>query len=361
MPWSKIHFWHPAPTCSAKRLRASTVRLSVGASTSGPAALEMARTLKANLSKKVYGQDEAIDAVSSKMKVVLGGLNVTTKPLASFLFVGPTGVGKTELAKELAMQLGINLTRIDMSEFAENESIWKLIGTPPGFRDGERGGLLSNALLNNPRSLILLDETEKACPLIHNIFLQIMDSASFRDGHGEYIDCSSAIFIFTSNAGSSKAASLKSHGVGIGFKNENHQADTARAYVASMNAAVMAGVEKTFAPEFRGRLDGIIVFAPLTKIVAIDVASRVMKELAESIRLRHSVEIVYGNELIESIAGRGYDIELGARTIIHIVERTIKPVIADCLLSRVGVKTITLEVGSDGKVFGSERDQENAA
>lgn len=290
---------------------------------------EKATGLKSRLLSRIFGQDQAIDIISAKVKIVLCGLNDPQKPLASLLFVGPTGVGKTEIVREIASHLSMNMIRIDMSEYSDPSSISKLIGTPPGYRDGERGGKLSNGLNLHPRSIVLLDEAEKAHPIIHNLFLQMMDNGEFSNGHGQIVSCRSAILIFTSNAGASSAASLSELSSVIGFQSKEGQVSE---YTRGMEKALKTGVESQFAPEFRGRLDAMINFKSITLESALKVTDKLLGDLEANIWKRHGVKVSHSPRLTQSIISQGFSLELGARTLISQIDKIVKPAIADYFL-----------------------------
>jgi ATP-dependent Clp protease ATP-binding subunit ClpA len=280
-----------------------------------------------HLKTRIFGQDKAIQSLEEKLKISLCGLNDDNKPIGSFMFVGPTGVGKTELARETSKFLHMNLIRIDMSEYSDDAAINKLIGSPPGYRDGERGGVLSNALKEFPNSVLLLDESEKANPLIHNIFLQMMDNGEFRDGMGETVSCRNSIIIFTSNAGASDAKTISSIRNTIGFA--SNESDSVSSYNKGMSKAVQEGMARQFPPEFRNRLDAVVIFNPIDLATAKSITQKILSDLSKKVLERHKVNVTYTNSLVDRITTEGYDIEYGARNIIRAVDKIVKTAIAD--------------------------------
>jgi MoxR-like ATPase len=298
------------------------------------------------LRSRIFGQDPAIELLEKKLKVALCGLNDDNKPLGSFMFVGPTGVGKTELARETGKYLGMHLIRIDMSEYADEHAMNKLIGSPPGYKDGDLGGVLSNALKETPNAIVLLDEAEKAHPLIHNLFLQMMDNGEFRDGMGSVIPCRSAIIIFTSNAGASSASTKKSLESRIGFGTDPK--DILGDYVKDMDKALEDGVSRQFPPEFRNRLDAIVRFVPIKKDVAIVITKKLLDDLSRKVFERHKVKISYTDRLVHAITAQGYDVESGARHIIRKIDYVVKTAIADIFseqsLSGVKLRSVVIDM-----------------
>jgi ATP-dependent Clp protease ATP-binding subunit ClpA len=288
------------------------------------------RELNSHLKRRIFGQDPAIDVVSQKLKVAMSGLNDDVKPIGSFLFVGSTGVGKTELAKEIAGYLGMNLIRIDMSEYSDEHALNKMIGSPPGYKDGERGGVLSNGLKEFPGSVVLLDEAEKAHPLIHNLFLQMMDNGEFRDGMGNLVSCRSAIIIFTANSGAASAESVRALSNKIGFVGQDSKSVT-EVYTSGLSKALSRGIATHFPPEFRNRLDGVVTFGHISSDVAVSIAGKLLNDLSRKIETNKKIKVQFSAAVTRLIAARGYDVELGARPIARLIDAEIKTSLADVL------------------------------
>ncbi len=271
-------------------------------------------TLERDLKRVVYGQDEAIQRLSTAMKLSRAGLRDADKPIGSFLFSGPTGVGKTEVARQLAEIMGIELKRFDMSEYMERHSVSRLIGAPPGYVGYDQGGLLTDAIDQHPHCVLLLDEIEKAHPDLFNILLQVMDNGKLTDHHGKTVDFRNVVLIMTTNAGASDAAK-QSIGFGAGQKTE-----------ASEEA-----VKKMFTPEFRNRLDAIVPFAYL----GTDTVSRVVDKFILQLELQladQNVHIQFHSEAREWLAERGYDKLMGARPMARLLQDKVKQPLAEELL-----------------------------
>ncbi len=276
---------------------------------------EKLKCFKELISKKIFGQDEAVQGVCQAVKRSRAGFRSKDKPVANFLFVGPTGVGKTELAKTLAEELGIPLHRFDMSEYQEKHTVSRLIGSPPGYVGYEEGGLLTSAIRKQPNSVLLLDEIEKAHSDIYNILLQIMDYASLTDNQGRKASFSNVILIMTSNAGS---ANIGKPIIGFGDQRISQ-------------SAIDEAVEKTFSPEFRNRLDAIIKFGGLT----IPAMSLIVKKEVEKIKqFLHEKELSleFSEDVIELLAEKGYSAEFGARNAARLVEDEFVNPLTDMLL-----------------------------
>ncbi|MCD8339762.1 MAG: AAA family ATPase [Burkholderiales bacterium] len=300
------------------------------------------------LKKVIYGQDEAINTVSDAIKLSRSGLGKIDRPIGSFLFAGPTGVGKTELARQLASQLGIELIRFDMSEYVERFNVSRLIGAPPGYVGYDQGGQLTEAVTKHPHAVLLMDEIEKAHPDIYNILLQVMDHGALTDNNGKTADFRNVILIMTTNAGS-KDLSRRS----IGFVKESHYGDES------------AELAKTFTPEFRNRLDAIISFKPLGEEQIKKVAEKMLGEIKVQLK-RRRVEAVFGENLIAWLAQKGFDPTMGARPMQRIIQSTVRKALADELLfgklSRGGLVyvdrdengKITLDVRKKGDVKKDE-------
>ena len=271
-------------------------------------------SLEDDLKRMVFGQDQAITALASAIKLSRAGLRDAEKPVGNYLFSGPTGVGKTEVAKQLAEALGIKLMRFDMSEYMERHTVSRLIGAPPGYVGFDQGGLLTDAVDQTPHAVLLLDEIEKAHPDLFNILLQVMDHGKLTDNNGKSVDFRNVILIMTSNAGAqelSKAA--------IGF-NRTHN-----------DGADIEAIEKIFTPEFRNRLDAIIPFAPLKHDVIRLVVDKFIMQLDAQLAERN-VEIELTEAALNWLGERGYDEKYGARPLARVVQEHIKKPLADELL-----------------------------
>ena len=273
------------------------------------------KDLEKNLEGNIFGQDKAIHEVVRCIKISRAGLNNENKPISSLLFVGPTGVGKTEVAKTLANSLGVKLIRFDMSEYAEKHAAAKLIGAPPGYVGYEEGGLLTDTIRKNPYCVLLLDEVEKAHPDILNVLLQVMDYATLSDNQGRKADFRNVILIMTSNAG---AKDIGKSVIGFGER-------------VIQGEAIMEEVKKFFTPEFRNRLDKIVVFNHLNKEMALNIARRELNKFNEQL-LKKNVKITFDEECVKFIAKNGTSQEYGARAIIRIINQEIKPMLVDEIL-----------------------------
>ena len=272
------------------------------------------KTLSRDLKTMVFGQNKAIDSLSSAMKLSRAGLRDPEKPIGSYLFSGPTGVGKTEVARQLAITLGIELVRFDMSEYMERHSVSRLIGAPPGYVGFDQGGLLTDSIDHQPHCVLLLDEIEKAHPDLFNILLQVMDHGKLTDNNGKSIDFRNVILIMTTNAGSAELAKPA-----IGFERHERFGEDTEA------------IEKMFTPEFRNRLDSIITFGALPpKIVSLVVEKFVM-ELELQLEDR-GVQIELSEQVREWLAGKGYDQKFGARPLNRVIQEHIKKPLAEELL-----------------------------
>ena len=272
-------------------------------------------TLEERIKKKIYGQDEAISQVVNAVKFSKAGLIEDGKPLASLLFVGPTGVGKTEIARTLAEELGVKLVRFDMSEYGEKHSIAKLIGSPAGYVGYEEGGILTEAIRKNPSSILLLDEIEKAHADIYNVLLQVMDYATLTDNQGRKADFRNVIIIMTSNAGANRLGKS-----GIGFIS------------SSMDESVLTdAVKNTFQPEFRNRLNKIVVFNSMDDDMAGRVVDKKLRELSSQLSLK-KISLSADKKARELLKKRGVSQEFGAREIDRIIRNDIKPLFVDEML-----------------------------
>lgn len=270
------------------------------------------RNLDKNLKKRVFGQDAAVESVARAIKRSRASLQAEAKPIGSFLFAGPTGVGKTELARALAQELGIHFHRFDMSEFHDKHLVSRFTGAPPGYVGYEEGGLLVDLVRKNPYGVVLFDEIEKAHSDVFNIFLQIMDDASISDSQGRKADFRNTIVIFTTNAGSERAAAL-----GFGAAQANNFRDTA--------------VKTLFKPEFRNRLDDIIYFNSLPQEVIVQIVSKFVKELESQLATREvTFDVTRGAQ--EWLAKKGFDAVFGARPMARLIQKELKDPLADEIL-----------------------------
>lgn len=271
-------------------------------------------TLERDLKTLVFGQNPAIEALTAVIKMSRSGLGKMDKPIGSFLFSGPTGVGKTEVAKQLAHILGVELLRFDMSEYMERHAVARLIGAPPGYVGFEQGGLLTEAITKNPHAVLLLDEIEKAHPDIFNILLQVMDHGTLTDNNGRKADFRNIVIIMTTNAGA-QLLNTKS----IGFHNARQAGDE------------MIEIKRLFTPEFRNRLDAIIPFAPLTKEVILRVVDKFLLELEQQLQAKQ-VEVTFSDKLREYLADKGFDPLMGARPMQRLIQDLIRKALAEELL-----------------------------
>jgi ATP-dependent Clp protease ATP-binding subunit ClpA len=284
------------------------------------------QTIDRDLKNVVFGQDPAIDALAAAIKMSRAGLGKTDKPIGSFLFSGPTGVGKTEVAKQLAFTLGIELIRFDMSEYMERHAVSRLIGAPPGYVGFDQGGLLTEAITKKPHAVLLLDEIEKAHPDVFNILLQVMDHGTLTDNNGRKADFRNVIIIMTTNAG---AESLQK--ASIGFNNSKQAGDE------------MADIKRMFTPEFRNRLDSIISFRSLDEEIILRVVDKFLMQLEEQLHEK-KVEATFSEHLRKFLAKKGFDPLMGARPMARLIQDMIRKALADELLfgrlvsgGRVGV------------------------
>jgi ATP-dependent Clp protease ATP-binding subunit ClpA len=272
------------------------------------------QTIDRDLKNVVFGQDPAIEALASSIKMARAGLGKTDKPIGSFLFSGPTGVGKTEVAKQLAFIMGIELIRFDMSEYMERHAVSRLIGAPPGYVGFDQGGLLTEAITKKPHAVLLLDEIEKAHPDIFNILLQVMDHGTLTDNNGRKADFRNVIIIMTTNAG---AESLQKRS--IGFTDKKEAGDE------------MADIKRMFTPEFRNRLDATISFGALNEDVILRVVDKFLMQLEEQLHEK-KVEAVFTDSLRKYLARKGFDPTMGARPMSRLIQDMIRKALADELL-----------------------------
>ncbi|CAB3697615.1 ATP-dependent Clp protease ATP-binding subunit ClpA [Achromobacter piechaudii] len=291
-------------------------------------------TLDRDLKTVVFGQDGAIDALSAAIKMARSGLGKPEKPIGAFLLSGPTGVGKTEVARQLAFTLGVELLRFDMSEYMERHAVSRLIGAPPGYVGFDQGGLLTEAITKQPHCVLLLDEIEKAHPDVFNILLQVMDHGTLTDNNGRKADFRNVILIMTTNAG---AETLNRPS--IGFANSRMLGDE------------MAEIRRMFTPEFRNRLDAIIPFAALDREVILRVVDKFLMQLEDQLHERR-VEAVFTTKLREHLAKEGFDPLMGARPMQRLIQDTIRRALADELLfgKLVDGGSVTVDLDDTGKV-----------
>ena len=266
-------------------------------------------TLNSQLSSQIYGQDEAIRQVVEAVQMSRAGLLDDNKPLASLLFVGPTGVGKTEVARVLAKELGIELIRFDMSEYTEKHAVAKLIGSPAGYVGYEDGGLLTDAIRKSPNAVLLLDEIEKAHQDIYNILLQVMDYARLTDNKGRKADFRNVVLIMTSNAGAQFASAS------IGFSG-----------TVSRGEAMMKQVKRTFKPEFLNRLSGTVIFHDMDKQMATLILQKKLRELDAKLAAKQ-VTMTLTPEAFEHLLKEGFTAEYGAREMDRVIAQQLKPLL----------------------------------
>ena len=294
---------------------------------------ELLKDLEETLKRVVFGQDKAIEALSSSIKLARAGLREPEKPIGNYLFAGPTGVGKTEVARQLASSLGVELLRFDMSEYMEKHAVSRLIGAPPGYVGFDQGGLLTDGVDQHPHCVLLLDEIEKAHPDVYNVLLQVMDHGKLTDHNGRQVDFRNVILIMTSNAG---AAELAKSAIGFG-RDRREGEDT-------------AAIERTFTPEFRNRLDAVISFAPLGKEVILQVVEKFVLQL-EAQLLDRNVTIELTKPAAEWLADKGYDDKMGARPLGRVIQENIKKPLAEELLFGKLTKGGVVKVGvKDGEI-----------
>ena len=275
---------------------------------------DVLKTLERDLKLTIFGQDKAIEALGSAIKMSRSGLNEDAKPIGSFLFAGPTGVGKTEVTRQLSMILGVELIRFDMSEYMERHTVSRLIGAPPGYVGFDQGGLLTEAVSRNPHAVVLLDEIEKAHPEVFNLLLQVMDHGTLTDNNGRKADFRNIVLVMTTNAGAQEMSRAS-----IGFTQQDHSADG------------MSIIKKSFTPEFRNRLDAIIQFASLDSVSIKRVVDKLVVELEAKLS-NNNVTLELDEDAREWIAGRGYDPKMGARPMARIIQEHIKRPLAEELL-----------------------------
>ncbi len=302
---------------------------------------EVLRNLETTLKRTVYGQEKAIEALSSSIKLARAGLRDGEKPIGCYLFAGPTGVGKTEVARQLSSSLGVELVRFDMSEYMERHTVSRLIGAPPGYVGFDQGGLLTDQIDQHPHCVLLLDEIEKAHPDLFNILLQVMDHGKLTDNNGKQVDFRNVILIMTTNAGAADMARNA-----YGFTRQKREGDDTEA------------INKLFAPEFRNRLDSVISFGHLPKTVVARVVDKFVLQLEAQLADRN-VTIELSDEAREWLVENGYDEAMGARPMARLIQSTIKTPLADeVLFGRLknggAVKVVVVQSETGIKVLGLE-------
>lgn len=285
------------------------------------------KNLEAELKLGVFGQDGAVESLSTAIKLARSGLSQDDKTMGSFLFAGPTGVGKTEICKQLARIMGVKLLRFDMSEYMERHSISKLIGSPPGYVGYDEGGLLTEAVNTNPYAVLLLDEVEKAHPDLFNILLQVMDNGKMTDANGREIDFRNVILVMTSNVGAQNVQRAS-----IGFNDQDHSLDYS------------GELKKTFTPEFRNRLSEVIYFNSLNKDTIVYVVNKFLFELESTLEDK-GVSLIISDAARKWFAINGYDAQMGARPMSRLIEKEIRKPLADELLFGKLVNGGTVKVG----------------
>ena len=293
------------------------------------------QNIETNLREVVFGQEKAIDVLASAVKMARAGLGKVDKPIGSFLFSGPTGVGKTEVAKQLANIMGIELVRFDMSEYMEAHAVSRLIGAPPGYVGFEKGGLLTEIINKKPHCVLLLDEIEKAHPAIYNILLQVMDHGTLTDNNGRKSDFRNVIIVMTTNAGADTMTKAS-----IGFTNARASGDE------------MGDIKRQFTPEFRNRLDAIVNFKALDENIILRVVDKFLLELECQLTAR-KVDVVFTDALRRHLAEKGFDPLMGARPMQRLIHDTIRKALADELLfgKLIGGGDVTVDFDGENVVL----------
>jgi len=298
--------------------------------------------LERNLKMVVFGQDGAIESLSDAIKLSRAGLKAEQKPIGSFLMAGPTGVGKTEVTRQLAKALGLELIRFDMSEYMERHAVSRLIGAPPGYVGFDQGGLLTEAVTKNPHSVVLLDEIEKAHPEVFNLLLQVMDPGTLTDNNGRKADFRNVILIMTSNAGAEVLAKRS-----IGFSLQDNSTDG------------MEVINKTFTPEFRNRLDAVIQFKQLDEQVIFNVVDKFLVELQAQLDSK-GVMIEVSDTARGWLANKGYDRQMGARPMARVIQEHLKKPLANMILfgdlTEGGVVSVSLNEEKDELDFSVRKE-----
>ena len=301
---------------------------------------ELLEKLESNLSLVVFGQNKAVSQLVSSIKLARAGLRSGDKPIGSFLLAGPTGVGKTEVTKQLAMQLGLELLRFDMSEYMERHTVSRLIGAPPGYVGYDQGGLLTDAVTKHPHSVVLLDEIEKAHPEVFNLLLQVMDHGTLTDNNGRKADFRNVILVMTTNAGAENISKRA-----IGFASQDNSTDALEA------------INKMFTPEFRNRLDAIVPFEPLDQEVILTVVDKFLTALQTQLDEKQ-VQLQVDDTAREWLVEEGYDKTMGARPMERVIQEHIKKPLADMVLfgalSKGGVAVVTVDPDGDGLLVSAD-------
>ncbi len=290
---------------------------------------DVLRTLDRDLKLAIFGQDAAVESLCSAIKMSRSGLGAPERPIGSFLFAGPTGVGKTEVTRQLARHLGIELIRFDMSEYMERHTVSRLIGAPPGYVGFDQGGLLTEAVIKQPHAVVLLDEIEKAHPEVFNLLLQVMDHGTLTDNNGRKADFRNVILVMTTNAGATDMARRS-----IGFSSQDHHTDGVEA------------IRRQFTPEFRNRLDAIINFEPLAPAVVRHVVDKFLVEVEVQLEAKH-VLIEFDEKARAWLAEHGYDESMGARPMARLIQEQIKRPLAEELLFGQLAKGGRIRVSAD--------------
>jgi ATP-dependent Clp protease ATP-binding subunit ClpA len=305
--------------------------------------LDLIKNLEVNVKGKLYGQDETVDSVLERVYVSFAGINNETKPMASFLFLGPTGTGKTELAKLLSKNLDMKLLKYDMSEYSEKHSVSSLIGPPPGyvgFGDSQvSGGRLINDLSKNPHSIMLFDEVEKAHPDIFNIFLQILDEGRITGSNGKEVNCKNSIIIMTSNLGSSDS---ERNTIGFGSQERTGEDDKA--------------LKEFFKPEFRNRLDLVCKFGKLDTLSIKKIVVKFTQDLKDKLQEKYNITLNLSESVIEYLAEKGYDKKMGARPLARKIDELIRvPLSKKILFEQIKNATINCNMNNDTIEFVSQQ------
>ncbi len=309
---------------------------------------EALQKLEGNLQMVVFGQDKAISSLATAIKLARAGLKAGEKPIGSFLFAGPTGVGKTEVSRQLARVLGLELVRFDMSEYMERHTVSRLIGAPPGYVGFDQGGLLTDAVTKNPHSVVLLDEIEKAHPEVFNLLLQVMDHGSLTDNNGRRADFRNVILIMTTNAGAENISRRS-----IGFVEQDHSTDG------------MEAINRLFTPEFRNRLDSIIQFEPLNTDVIMTVVDKFLTELQSQLDEKR-VLLQVDERARQWLVEQGYDVTMGARPMARVIQENIKKPLAEMVLfgelsSNGGTAHVSYDEATDSLVVEAEVEEKEPA
>jgi ATP-dependent Clp protease ATP-binding subunit ClpA len=292
------------------------------------------KNLERDLKLVIFGQDEAVETLSTAIKLSRAGLGNEQKPIGSFLFAGPTGVGKTEVTRQLANIMGIELIRFDMSEYMERHTVSRLIGAPPGYVGYDQGGLLTEAINKQPHAVLLLDEIEKAHPDVFNLLLQVMDHGTLTDNNGRKADFRNVIIVMTTNAGADQL-----NRASIGFTQQDHSTDG------------MESIKKFFAPEFRNRLDAVIQFKQLSTEIITQVVDKFLFEFEAQLEEK-GVQLSVDDEARTWLAMHGYDPQMGARPMARVIQENIKKPLAEELLFG--------KLASGGHVYITVRDDKIA-